>query len=438
MLCILTVLFLSACAPKLYHADLSANASKDPVPNEKGSFSILFDAKEDGNPASISESLQNAYRSNLQDAIPTQLGGIYNGLCYLIYNTPTDASTFIQNATIAGKADAIQAIYMVPYEFTQTDNDGNPVVVTHNIPKDNNWTYTFDNKTGPRNKKLYTAPYTTLVCTDQQGNSNTYNYEYFSGTNCPFELCGIASPVPEAQILPKNYKGLTDNYNERMIIDNFPMCAYATDAFLAWMAQNKGTLKLNLMDVGYNYLSNAVSGSTVSEALHGLTNVGAGLAFGNPGAIVNGGVQFTQASSEAIGQNARASYRAGEQTARILEEVRKHYILPPHAHGGSNNALGIATKTLGFRFYSAHVRPEFAAVIDDYFDRYGYAVHRNVRPNIHSRPHWNYVKTIGCSIHGGIPANAAVEIVSIFDNGITFWKNANEVGNYDLDNRPSS
>ena len=70
LLCILTVLFLSACAPKLYHADLSTNVSKDPVPNEKGSFSILFDAKEDGNPASISESLQNAYRSNLQDAIP--------------------------------------------------------------------------------------------------------------------------------------------------------------------------------------------------------------------------------------------------------------------------------------------------------------------------------------------------------------------------------
>ena len=70
LLCILAVLFLSACAPKLYHADSLANIPEEQIQSETNSRSILFNAKEGGIPVKISESLQNAYRANLQDAIP--------------------------------------------------------------------------------------------------------------------------------------------------------------------------------------------------------------------------------------------------------------------------------------------------------------------------------------------------------------------------------
>ena len=53
-----------------------------------------------------------------------------------------------------------------------------------------------------------------------------------------------------------------------------------------------------------------------------------------------------------------------------------------------------------------------------------------------SRPHWNYVKTIDCSISGSVPSDDEKTICNIFDKGITFWKNGNEIGNYSLDNRP--
>ena len=35
---------------------------------------------------------------------------------------------------------------------------------------------------------------------------------------------------------------------------------------------------------------------------------------------------------------------------------------------------------------------------------------------------------------GDLPAKDAEAIINIFDNGITFWNNIDEVGNYSLDN----
>jgi len=55
-------------------------------------------------------------------------------------------------------------------------------------------------------------------------------------------------------------------------------------------------------------------------------------------------------------------------------------------------------------------------------------------PNRSGRPHWNYVKNKTTNLVGNAPADDVNQIVSIYNKGITFWKNGNEVGNYSLDN----
>ena len=82
----------------------------------------------------------------------------------------------------------------------------------------------------------------------------------------------------------------------------------------------------------------------------------------------------------------------------------------------------------------AKVQPEIAKTIDDFFTEYGYATKRVKKPNINVRPHWTYTKTIGCNLKGNAPADDLKAIKDIFDNGITFWKNGDEIGNYSLDN----
>ena len=44
------------------------------------------------------------------------------------------------------------------------------------------------------------------------------------------------------------------------------------------------------------------------------------------------------------------------------------------------------------------------------------------------------MKTIDVNIVGSVPADDMAKIKACYNNGITFWRNGNEVGNYSLDN----
>ena len=78
-----------------------------------------------------------------------------------------------------------------------------------------------------------------------------------------------------------------------------------------------------------------------------------------------------------------------------------------------------------------YIKPEFARIIDEYFDMYGYATHRVGVPNRAVRRCYTYVKTIGCSIHGNIPSEDIIEIQNLFNKGIRFWRSTAVFGNYD-------
>ena len=88
----------------------------------------------------------------------------------------------------------------------------------------------------------------------------------------------------------------------------------------------------------------------------------------------------------------------------------------------------------GFYTYCRSAKQEFAQIIDDFFTMYGYATKSIKVPNRDVRPHWCYTKTVNCIIVGSMAQNDINRICNIYNNGITFWKNGNEVGDYSLDN----
>lgn len=67
---------------------------------------------------------------------------------------------------------------------------------------------------------------------------------------------------------------------------------------------------------------------------------------------------------------------------------------------------------------------------------YGYKTNKIKKPERNSRPHWTYTRTIGANVSGNVPADDLTEIAAIYDAGITFWRNGDEVGDYSLNNRP--
>ena len=122
--------------------------------------------------------------------------------------------------------------------------------------------------------------------------------------------------------------------------------------------------------------------------------------------------------------------------AGLLAPVWRHFFMPDQARGGLGNQTMAAIGLLDFAFMHKHIKPEFVTIIDDYFNMFGYATHKVKIPNRTARPHWTYTKTVGCVVHGSVPCDDLNKICSIYNNGITFWNNGSEVGNYSLDNRP--
>ena len=209
--------------------------------------------------------------------------------------------------------------------------------------------------------------------------------------------------TPECMLVPLNYKGVEKNYNEKLTIGNFPQCAYTVDTFKAWVAQNQNQLALNAI--------NAI----------GTTAVGAATMYASGGML---GAGMTLNGIQQIGS--------------LVASVSDKSTLPPHARCGGGSIINMANQIKGFQFYYAHIRAEFARIIDDYFNAYGYATHRVKVPNRVIRPHWNYVKTVNVSLTGSVPADDMAKLRQIYDNGVTFWHNGDEVGDYSLDNRPNA
>jgi hypothetical protein len=104
--------------------------------------------------------------------------------------------------------------------------------------------------------------------------------------------------------------------------------------------------------------------------------------------------------------------------------------MPDKLVGKASPSIAVGQKFLGYRFFNCHVRKNEAIKIDNFFTLYGYSVNNVEAVNLNSRPYWNFVKTKGCQIRGNMPASSKEAIARIFDGGIFFWKNGDNVGNF--------
>lgn len=339
----------------------------------------------------------------------TLYDGIYGGAQIWVYNSTDTTGINGKVNEYIQKPDAIISMYMFPSLF-----------IGGSIPENHRLSYgqgaskkivmadaitvndTLDGYK-PVNNKMYTYPYSFWHVDNACGGELTLRYEFFSGRNPVMEISGTVTQPVVAVLRPCSYKGVppyselggyTTLNTESLELANYPMCSWSVDTYKSWLAQNSVPLAVNTL---------ATLSSMVSPAGMGIADGGA------IGLISN---TLTQGYKASIA----ADMCKGSQN-----------------NGGANVSNGVQ------QFYGGRcsVTKEYARMIDDFFTRYGYAVKRNKAPNRNGRPHWNYVKTIGCTITGSIPADDARKICRIYDSGITFWNNGDEIGNYSLDNSPS-
>lgn len=259
----------------------------------------------------------------------------------------------------------------------------------------------------PKNNKLYCYPYCCLVV-QTGGQIEELRYELFNGSP-KLNLKSTFSASPSIVCTPKSYAGFDIDYTHSQTLKGFPLLAWVTNYYQNWLAQNQSVIRANIE----------------SSVVRGVAQAGLGIATtvttGNPMSAVSG--------------ITHGIVSAGTNIYNVLAEKEKHSIIPNQMNGCVDSVDTLAISgDLSIRTYCRCIRPEYIDIIDSYFDRFGYATNRTKVPNISFRRHWNYVKTISCTLEGNAPAEDVRAICNCFDRGITFWKNGDNIGNYNLNN----
>lgn len=357
-------------------------------------------------------------------ATPVQaLAGNYNGVFSGLKCWAVDGSRWAEWGNklddLSKYADGIVAMWMYPKSLIVLGGESTWAQDELCKPVEsfvsNGQTFGYDGRPSaldgyaPKNNKLLTYPYQFLYASNNAGASAIYRYErFYDPLRHNFALYGCISPEGNVFMVPCDYNGVERDFDQGLSLGGFPTCAWDSDIYKMWLAQNQNQL-------------NVAGGDAVIKAGAGIIGGIASVAMGN----VAGGVA-----------GVATAYSGAKQIADLVAQKKDMQAQPPQARGTHSSSTNITAGKQTFTLYYKSINAEMARIIDDYFTMYGYKLNRVQVPNINARPAFTYVKTIGCKIQGTMCTEDIVRIESIFDRGITFWKNGNKVADYTQSNTP--
>lgn len=334
----------------------------------------------------------------------------------------------ITRLTNAGNDNAILNVFMCPEICVNAEvNEGNSeITVNVSMPDD-----VFEGYK-PKNNKVYSYPFVYLLVNNHEGKVNQYNYEFSdkSDHSISFTIQGSLCTAPQVICFPTQYNGYFIDYMDMLTISNFPQCAFTSDVYKAWIAQNKNTIALQQAQANTN-LGLSVAGTIVS----GLSAAGSAAAIGATGGAAGAILgQNIVGSVQGVMGGVQSSFNSLYAVKSIDAMKQDKKVIPPNVHGQTfTDSLNAARNLTGFDFITMSCRREFAEMIDDYFTVFGYPIQRVMTPDMRTRSAFNYIKTQNCGLYGGVELNQLSQLRYLFDRGITIW-HTDQVGNYGLNN----
>jgi hypothetical protein len=111
-------------------------------------------------------------------------------------------------------------------------------------------------------------------------------------------------------------------------------------------------------------------------------------------------------------------------------------IAPGTTNGVSGVGLAFQNNKKNFTIQVKTVDAQHAELIDDYYTMFGYPMRKIMVPMLKARTKFTYIKTVGCIVWGNVPENAKAFIQNMFDTGIRLWADADNIGNFNVQNDP--
>lgn len=388
----------------------------------------------------ISDTRNNAYCCLTTSYIPTSMSsvtnihlynGVYSGTYQLFFDTASYLSEFLTLMDKLSKADAITSLFMVPTAIVNSDVNFQQYAQT-----EQGETYTWEcavnteavdakevgtdtitmnstlNGYTPKNNKLFCAPYNYFYLANNIGGSVAYKYEDFVNNAPEFVTVGAITAGCSIITYPLNYRKYTgqghlNNYDNGIAYGKLPICSWASDVYVNWLTQNGLSLKVQagLGTASVMLGGIMMSGAGKSAGIQQAGVAGAGMILGGVSAILNAALQQYE-----------------------------HSFIPPQAEGEVNSGdVCYSSNNTNMLVKKMSIRSEYAQIIDNFFEMFGYKVNMLKIPNITGRTYWNYVKTIDCNVEGDIPNEDLLLIRKMFDNGVTLW-HTNDMYDYTKNN----
>lgn len=322
--------------------------------------------------------------------------------------TFSDPSVYVKNVTVSDGTNNFNCLYVGGLnKFLALTNDmGNK----------------YNGYRTVKESKLLMYPYTKLVLMDFKGNQAEYKNEYIRDTDLIIVAKGSLG------VSNKNSYGVKDyNYQfsegdleyelgdeSALINSDANDVPIITDMLSAYIQGHKNSMDNKIDSIVWNGAFNTIGG---------ISNTMGAVQSGNVAGAINGAMGV-----------AKGAGNTALQLQSINAKIKDIASVPPSiSKMGSNSSYTIGNKYNGVYVIKKQIKPEYQAQLEDFFNMYGYKVHKVKTPNFHTRANWNYVQTAKCTITGNFNNDDLVELKSVFDNGITLW-HTDDIGNYSLSN----
>lgn len=242
----------------------------------------------------------------------------------------------------------------------------------------------------PRNKKMLSSVCRAYILSNRNNLKITFKPELFTDASTTLTLYGIPTSTAGYQYAFSNYSDYQNSYGE---------VAYTSERRVGYDA-----------NTGINKAINAVGAG--AQAIGAAGAIAGGIATANPVTALSGAGSVLSSGIRAIDS---------------LGQIEEHF-------GNNGDLLRITGGRAQLLFYEINPLYNECVAIDNFFDMYGYSIHKHQTPNLYARSEWNYIKTadFNCYVKGGADAENAIK--SIFNSGVTIWMKYEHFGDYSRTN----
>lgn len=312
-----------------------------------------------------------------------------------------------------------------------------------------NWLEKFPNYTA---KKLLTYPYSFIEVISPDGGREVIKPELIGENEIDLEFIGrvIFNPVISWDTRLLGYAGTNPNDTKFQTLTCSGAASYPVQNnqyFASKMSQeNMNNLvraqNAENLRIGQQYASTNL---WYQEVHHGIDLAGQAVQAADPTSWMStGGITGNLTGMAHTGLNMAQDYEVYKQqieTANRMEQQaaardrlkidsNQNAVALSGATNAGNSPIDIAAKTYNMIIRYWTVKPEFRPKLESYFSAFGYRSNRIGVPNFSIGQRYHYIRCASVNIYGDIPNQYLNELQNMFLDGITLWKDHENVGTY--------